>query len=182
MTSPSAYISPSGVGNEVLIPNFEGTKSSGDMNAIVPPSNCALHDIGWPGLSIMVIKPKSARQARGGVSLDIRIFACWMSKKGIGHERRDTDPFEVPVCEIDIVEVLQTLGCPVQLLSHLSEGSGGEAKSRTSSSLLTELFLIYSVMFPCVIHSDTVTNCPFSMSPERQQVSRRSDGLACSRE
>jgi hypothetical protein len=42
--------------------------------------------------------------------------------------RRDTDPFEVPVCEIDIMEVLQTLGCPMQLLSHLSEGSGGGSK------------------------------------------------------
>jgi len=29
------------------------------------------------------------------------------------------------VCETGIVEVLQTLGCPVQLLSRLSEGSGG---------------------------------------------------------
>ena len=80
-------------------------------------------------------------------------------------KRGDTDPFEVPVCETDIVEVLQTLGCPVQLLLHLSEGGDGEAKSRTSSSLLTALFLIYSMMFPCFIHSDTATNCPFSMSP-----------------
>ena len=56
--------------------NIEGSSSSGDINAIVPPSNCTLHDIGWPGLRTIVIKPKSARQARGGLSLDMRMFAC----------------------------------------------------------------------------------------------------------
>ena len=38
---------------------------------------------------------------------------------------RDADPFKVPVYEIRPVEVLQTLSCPVQLLSSFSEGSGG---------------------------------------------------------
>ena len=41
-------------------------------------------------------------------------------------KRCDTDPFEVPVCKIGAVEVLQALGCSVQLLSRMSEGSGGK--------------------------------------------------------
>jgi hypothetical protein len=40
-----------------------------------------------------------------------------------------------------------------------------EAKLHTSSNLFTELCLIYSTMFPPVIHSDTVVNGPSSMSP-----------------
>ena len=51
------------------------------MNAVVPPSNCALHDIGWTGLKTTVMKPKSARQARGGAWLDMRMFACETSKE-----------------------------------------------------------------------------------------------------
>ena len=50
---------------------------------------------------------------------------------------RDTDPFEAPVFDDLTVEVHQTLGCPVQLLSHLSGESGGRVKLRTSSSLST---------------------------------------------
>lgn len=38
-------------------------------------------------------------------------------QKGTGHRRRNTDSFEIPVCEIDTMQVLQTLGCPVQLFS-----------------------------------------------------------------
>ena len=38
-------------------------------------------------------------------------------------------------------------------------------KSRTSSNLLTGFRLMYSMMFPCAIHSETVINCPFPMSP-----------------
>ena len=53
------------------------------MNVIVPPSNCALHDNIRPGSRTIVMKPKSARQARGGVPLDTRIFACQTSETGI---------------------------------------------------------------------------------------------------
>ena len=45
------------------------------MNVVVPPSNCILHDIGWTESKAIVIKPKSARQARGGVSLFMKTFA-----------------------------------------------------------------------------------------------------------
>jgi len=37
----------------------------------------------------------------------------------------DTDPFEVPMYETSFVEVLQTLGCVVQLLSYFSGRSDG---------------------------------------------------------
>ena len=35
-------------------------------------------------------------------------------------KRRNTDPFEVTVCEVDTVEILETLGCVVQLPSSFS--------------------------------------------------------------
>ena len=38
-------------------------------------------------------------------------------------ERRGTDPFEIPVCNTDPVEIFQTLGCPVQLSSYFSKGN-----------------------------------------------------------
>ena len=64
------------------------------------------------------------------------------------------------------MEILQALGRPVQLfLSHLGKGIGGNAKSHTSSSLLTWLFLIYCITFPCAIHSEIVMNSPLFMSP-----------------
>jgi len=71
ITNLSGKLSASGVGIGSVIPNFEGSKSSGCMNIIVPPSNCALHDIGWPGSSTIIVNPKSARQARGGLPLNI---------------------------------------------------------------------------------------------------------------
>ena len=74
-------MSDCGVGIESVRLNFEGTKRSGDMNAFVPPSNVALEDIGLPGSRTMVMRPKSARQARGGVSLDMRMFGCWASRE-----------------------------------------------------------------------------------------------------
>ena len=44
--------------------------------------------------------------------------------EGIDRRRKNTDPFEITVCEMDTMEVLQALGCPVQLSPMLSEGSG----------------------------------------------------------
>ena len=105
-------MSASGVDIESFILNFEGTKRSGDINAIVPPSDCALCDIDWSGLRTMVKKPKSARHARGGVSVT-RILDCWESAIVICLDRRDTDPFEVPVRETSVMKVLQALRCPV---------------------------------------------------------------------
>jgi len=98
------------------------------MNITVPPSNCALHDNFWPGLKTIVVKQKSVRQARGGVSLDMRIFSCQISEKEPVARRWATDPFEVTMCEAGIMEVFQTLGRPVQLLSRFSEGCDREVK------------------------------------------------------
>ena len=105
-------MSASGVGIESFIPNLEGIKRSGDMNVIVPPSDCTLCDIDRSGSRTMVKKPKSARQARGGVSVT-RILDCWESAIVIYLDRRDTDPFKVPVRETGVMKVLQTLRCPV---------------------------------------------------------------------
>ena len=39
-------------------------------------------------------------------------------------QSEETDSFEIPVCETGTMEVLQSLGCPVQLPSHYNGGSG----------------------------------------------------------
>jgi len=71
------------------------------------------------------------------VSLEMRILACGTSKGRSVAKRRNTDPFQIPVCDLAAMEVLQTLGCLAQLLSHVSGGSGIEtAEAHTSSSLL----------------------------------------------
>ena len=58
----------------------------------------------------------------------------------MGH--RDTYAFEVPVCEACPMEVLQTLSCPVQLLSAFNEVVGKVKTQLTSSSLFAWLFLM----------------------------------------
>ena len=103
-----------------------GTKSSGDINRIVPPAVPALHELSWSGSVTAVIKMKPARQGRGGSSLDMRIFDYYTSKR-VNRWWGNAHPFEVPVCDITLMEVLQTLGCAVQLLLGLSKGSGGES-------------------------------------------------------
>jgi len=65
---------------------------------------------------------------------DIRLLHV---KNGTVAKRRGTDAFEATVCKTDAVEIFQTLGCPIQLSSHFSKGSGGEkGMPRTNSSLL----------------------------------------------
>ena len=76
------------VGTESIKPNLLGTKSSGAINVVLPPSNRTLHDNGWLGSRTIVINPKSARQARGGVSLDMRMFACYTLERGSFCEAR----------------------------------------------------------------------------------------------
>jgi len=66
----------------------------------------------------VVIKSKSARQARGGVLLATRMFDYQISEHGIGGKRKGTNPFEVPVCKPCVVDVVEALGCTVQLLPH----------------------------------------------------------------
>jgi hypothetical protein len=46
------------------------------------------------------------------------------------------------MCETGSVEVLETLNCPVQLLSHLVKGAAGKPMLRTNPSLLTWCFLM----------------------------------------
>ena len=56
-------------------PKLEGESSSGAMNASVPPPNVALDDIGFCWSSTIVVSPKSARHALGGVSFVTRMFS-----------------------------------------------------------------------------------------------------------
>jgi len=83
MTSPKANMSASCVGMEFSNPNFAGTKTSGAMNENVPPSATARADSGWSGSRTIIVDPKSARQARGGTSSFMRMFACYTSVQGI---------------------------------------------------------------------------------------------------
>ena len=50
-----------------------------------------------------------------------------MSEEGIDRNTKDTDSFEIPVCETGAMEILQTLGCPVQLFPHFSEETSGKS-------------------------------------------------------
>jgi hypothetical protein len=63
------------------------------------------------------------------------------------------------------MEIIKTLSCLVQLLPRSVKEAMEELKPRTNPSLFTWCFLMYSMMFPCAIHSETVINCPFSISP-----------------
>ena len=69
------------------------------------------------------------------MSLDTRIFAYWVLNGGSVEKRRNTDSLEAAVYNLNPMEVLQTLGCPVQLLHIVAEEAAGKAESRTSSSL-----------------------------------------------
>ena len=62
------------------------------MNEMVPPSSVKLGDIGLRGSRTIVINPKSARHALGGMSFVMRMFAYWRIRKksytsGSGQER-----------------------------------------------------------------------------------------------
>jgi len=57
-----------------LRPYREGASSSGAMNVIDPPSNSGIDDIGFCGSGTMVVNPKSARHAAGGVSFVMSMF------------------------------------------------------------------------------------------------------------
>ena len=52
----------------------------------------------------------------------------------------DTYAFEVPVCETRPMEVLQTLGCPMQLLSQFNEVVRKVKTRLASSNLLVWFF------------------------------------------
>ena len=62
------------------------------MKVNVPPPKSALQDKGFLGSRTIVMEPKSARQARGGVSLDIRMFACSTSEREVGLRMKGNQP------------------------------------------------------------------------------------------
>ena len=64
------------------------------------------------------------------------MFAWYTVKNGSIVKRRNTDPFEVTVCETPTMEIFQTLGCPVQLIGRLAEEVTRKVRPRTRSSLL----------------------------------------------
>jgi hypothetical protein len=89
------------------------------MNVIVPPSDVRSGGIEFCGSSTMVISPKSARHALGGVSFVIRMFAYWRIRIKPDRDTRwwpGTNPFEIPVGEARVVEILQPFHGTMQLL------------------------------------------------------------------
>ena len=68
-------MSVSWVGTALSRPYLEGASNSGAMNVIVPPFSAKLDDIALRGSKTMVVNPKSARHALGGVSFVMRMFA-----------------------------------------------------------------------------------------------------------
>jgi len=73
---------------------------------------------------------------------DIRLLSV---TKGLVAKHRNTDPFEVPMREIDTMQIHQTLGCAVQLLLDFSEGSGEESE-------VTHQIQSVGVILPNVFH------------------------------
>lgn len=68
------------------------------------------------------IEVREARAGRGFVRHeDVRLLGV---RRGAVAKRRETDSSEVPMCEADTMQVLQTLGRPMQLSSHFSRTSG----------------------------------------------------------
>jgi len=63
---------------------------------------------------------------------------------------KNTDPFEITVCEMDVVEVLQALGCPVQLSSRLSERNGGD--SEVAYQFQSVGLMIFNVLHDGSVH------------------------------
>ena len=61
------------------------------------------------------MNPKSARQARGGISLFMRMFACYTSAMDHTNNAGNTNAFEVAISEICIMNIPETLGHTVQL-------------------------------------------------------------------
>jgi len=76
ITIAIAHMSACFVGVHLSNPNLEGTRSSGAMKGVVPPSFTDLDDsIPRSGSCTMVMNPKSARHAVTGSRLVIRMFA-----------------------------------------------------------------------------------------------------------
>ena len=157
-------MSASGVGVESFLPNLSGVKSSGDLNVAAPPSNWILWAIGWSGSGTTLIKTKPARQARGGVSFDTRIFAYWTSKRNQSRNEETPTPFRFPCVTLESWRYFRPWAAPCNYCRILVDEVTGKAKSRTSSSLLVGFFLMYFMTFPWTIHSATETNRPSSMS------------------
>ena len=100
------------MGTAFLRPNLEGSSNSGAENAIVPPSNSRLDDMGSCKSSAIVVNPKSARHALGGVSFVTRMFAYWgIRTDGYIGWWPGTNPFEIPVDKICVMEIIHSLRC-----------------------------------------------------------------------
>jgi hypothetical protein len=75
ITIAIAYTSVSFEGVHLSSPNLKGTKSSGAMKGVVPPTTDFDDSIPRLGLCTMVMNPKSARHAVTGFVFVIRILA-----------------------------------------------------------------------------------------------------------
>jgi len=144
--------------------SVSGTKSSGGMNCIVPPTTCALHDNFWSGSRTAVIKSKSARQARWGVSMVTRMFDCPASKLDRSRNGKPHTPLRSPCVRLILCRYCTPLAAPCNYRRVLAQEVAEKVKSRTSSSLLMECSSMNSMMLPPPIHSDTVENCRFFAS------------------
>lgn len=58
----------------------------------------------------------------------MRIFAWSTSEEELVARWRDTDPFQIPMRNLAAMEILQTLGCPIQLSWDFNGGSGRKSE------------------------------------------------------
>ena len=92
---------------------------------------------------------------------DVRLVN--VKKESVAKEETPT-PFRFPCATSESWRYFRPWAAPCNYCRILVEEVAGKVKSRTSSNLLARFFSIYFMTFPCTIHSDTMTNCPFSMS------------------
>ena len=91
------------------------------------------------------------------------MFACWTSQEDSFVGQKETNAFDIPVCNTEIMEVFKTSCCLAQLPRVLAEQAGGKMNPLASSSRLTWFTLMYCMMLPA-INSVTADNDPFSVS------------------
>ena len=110
--------------------------SSGAINATASLSSWALHENIWPASRTAVIKSKSVRQARGGVSFDTRMLACRMSTMNQLRGEEVPTPLRPPCARLAQWTYFRPWAAPCNYCWSSVNDVAVEVKPRTSSSLL----------------------------------------------
>ena len=130
-----------------------------DMDSVTS-SICLSDGVSWSESRGMEMKLKYDRQALGGMSFVTRMFSCLASVFGRDNqpETMEYEPLRRPrgQCRSYVDTPNLVLPHVTVALSRRGERLIMGVKPLTSSSLFTELPLMYSTILPRAIHSETV--------------------------